>query len=335
MADESARFARSVRRIDVHALDQFDADVARLATDYLRRPPYLTFRRIAQLRGEVFAILDNAHHPLDQQRRLYEIAGRLCALLAHANADLGHPHEADTHARTALICAELTGNDSLRAYVRWVQSNTAYWRGDYRGAAEIARAGQQFARTGTTMLRLTSQEARSRAAARDPEFGDAIASALAARDQVQDDGTEVGVFRFSSGKAAYYASEAFCEMGSAENVTRRADHLRRAQEQARESLQLLDADPYEQGTELHAAAASDLAAAYLAADELDGFAEHLGNVLALPPEHRTVPVIRRVDRMAGQLTAHPETRVGQELRDRIALFSAHPATAPELPAAGG
>ncbi len=111
VADESARFARSVRRIDEHALDQFEADVVRLATDYLRRPVYLSFRRIAQLCGEVFSILD-AHHPLEQQRRLYEIAGRLSALQAHANADLGHPREAETHARTALICAELESFNS-------------------------------------------------------------------------------------------------------------------------------------------------------------------------------------------------------------------------------
>lgn len=334
VADESARFARSIRRIDEYALDQFGADVARLAADYLQRPVYLTFRRIAHLRAEVFSILDNAHHPLDQQRRLYEIAGRLCALLAHANADLGHPHEADTHARTALICAELSGDVPLRGYIRWVQSNTAYWRGDYRGAAEIAHAGREEATAGTTLLRLTSQEARSLAAARDPRFRDAITAALDARENVTEDEVEVGVFRFSPGKAAYYASEAYYEMGMADNVARRAEHLAMAQQQAGESLWLLETDAHEQGTELRAAATCDLAAAQLAAQELDGFAEHLSGVLQLPPEHRTVPVVRRVARMDGQLTSHADTPLVRDLRDQIALFSAHPATAPELPAGG-
>ncbi|WP_242890859.1 hypothetical protein [Actinomadura litoris] len=334
MADESARFARSVRRIDEHALDQFDADVARLATDYLRRPVYLTFRRIAQLRGEVFAILDNAHHPLEQQRRLYLIAGRLCAMLAHANADLGHPQEAETHARTALICAELTGDDSLRAYIRWVQSNTAYWRGDYQDAAEIARSGRKFARTGTTMLRLTSQEARARAAARDPDFSATIAVALEARERVAEDETEIGVFRFSPGKAAYYASEAFCDIGSTGEIAGGPDYLNQAKRQARESIRLLEADTHVQGSELYAAAASDLAAAHLAAEDLDGFAEHLAGVLSLPPEHRTVPVVRRVVRMDRQLAAYANTGLAQDLSEQIALFGAHPATAPELPSGG-
>ncbi|MFC4049036.1 hypothetical protein ACFOY4_05010 [Actinomadura syzygii] len=334
VADESARFARSVRRIDEHALDQFDADVERFATDYLRRPVYLTFRRIAQLRDEVFGILDNAHHPLDQQRRLYMIAGRLCALLAHANADLGHPREAETHARTAQICVELTGDNSLRAYIRWVQSNISYWRGDFRSAAEIAHAGRGLAQSGSAMLRLTSQESRALAAARDSDFGNAISAAVDARDRVADDDAEIGVFRFSPGKAAYYASEAFCEIASSVDAANRSLYLAQAKQQAHEALDLLSNDPHEQGSELYAAAASDLAAAHLAAQELDGFAEHLAGVLALPPEHRTVPVIRRVNRMSEQLEEYADTPLARDLREQIALFSAHPATAPELPAGG-
>lgn len=328
VADDSARFARRVRRIDERALDQFDADVRQLAVDYLRRPPFLTFRRIADLRGEVFAILDEARHPLDQERRLYDVAGRLCALLAHASADLGRPHEAETHVRTALICAELTGDDNLRAYACWVQSNVAYWRGDYRSAADIAHTARRFAASGTTLLRLTSQEARALAAANDTgAFQQAINAARTAREQVLET-DETGVFRFSPGKAAYYASEAYLALGSAQNSSH---DLRRAQEEAHESLQLLAADPEEQGAELHAAATLDLAAAQLAASELDGAEDTLHTILSLAPEHRTVPLIRRLHGIDERLSLHASTTTALDLREQIALFVTHPAATPELP----
>ncbi|MFE0147063.1 hypothetical protein ACFWY5_07965 [Nonomuraea sp. NPDC059007] len=133
-----------VRRLDETAMEQLDADVGRLAEDYLRRPLITTFRRVAGLRADVFSMLDERH--------LYLVAGKLCALLAHASADLGHPAEADTHARTALVCAELINDGPLRAYTRWVQSLIAYWRGDYRSAADIAALGRNHATTGTAML---------------------------------------------------------------------------------------------------------------------------------------------------------------------------------------
>ncbi|MEV1175467.1 hypothetical protein [Nonomuraea sp. NPDC049784] len=242
------------------------------------------------------------------------------------SADLGHPHEAETHARTALVCAKIANDDPLRAYVRWVQSNVAYWRGDYRQAADIAHAGREHATSGTALLRLTSQEARALAAMRDTyTFDRAIGAARDARDQAPT-AAEPGVFRFSPGKAAYYASEAYCALG------RRGD-LSEAKQQAHEAIQLLTMDPDSQGTELLAAAHIDLAAAHLAAGEVDGFAEHLTPVLQIAPEHRTVPVVQRVQRIAAGLTAQAQGRIAAELNERIEMFALHHAVTPQLPAA--
>jgi hypothetical protein len=324
VADDSARFARRFRQVDERVLDQLDDDVRQLAIEYLIRPPYFAFRRIADLRTEVFSILDE-RHPLDQERRLYRVAGQLCGLLAHASADLGHPHEAETHARTALVCAELTDDDPLRAYIRWVQSNVAYWRGDYRRAAEIAHAGRDHASSGTAMLRLASQEARALAAVRDIHgFASAIGAARNARDQLSV-ADEPGVFHFSRGKAAYYASEAYCAMGE-------ANDLREATRQAQEAIHLLTADPSESGAELLAAARIDLAAAHLASGDVDGFADELGPVLSIAPEHRTVPVIQRVRRISGELVPRTHGRLALELSERIDLFTAHHAVPPSQPA---
>ncbi|MGW0803185.1 hypothetical protein [Nonomuraea sp. NPDC002799] len=213
----------------------------------------------------------------------------------------------------------------MRASVRWAQSNIAYWRGDYRRAAEVAHAGRDHATSGTAMLRLTSQEARALAAVRDThEFPAAIAAARDARDRLPA-ADEPGVFRFSRGKAAYYASEAYCAMG-------KADDLREATWQAQQSIQLLTADPSESGAELLAAARTDLAAAHLASGEVDGFADALDPVLSIAPEHRTLPVIQRVRRISGELAPRAHGKIALELRERIDLFTAHHAVAPSQPA---
>ncbi|GAA3516116.1 hypothetical protein FHR32_008726 [Streptosporangium album] len=323
VADDSAQFTRRIRRVDERALDQFDADVSQLAVDYLRRPPYFAFRRVAELRNEVFAVLDS-RHPLDQERRLYLVAGKLCALLAHISADLDHPHEAETHVRTALVCAELVEDDSLRSYARWVQSNVAYWRGDYRRAADIARTAREAATTGSDLLRLVSQETRAIAAMRDRSaFAQVVATAIDVRENAEPT-DEPGVFRFSPGKAAYYVSEAYHAMGSP------AD-LQLAQQQARESVHLLSADPDDQGPSLLAAATLDLVAAQLTAGELDGAAESLRGVLDTRPELRTVPVVQRVRRIDQQLALTKGTSLILDLREQTALFIAHPAATPEIP----
>ena len=200
------------------------------------------------------------------------VAGKLCALLAHISADLDHPTEAETHVRTALVCAELTGDNRLRSYARWVQSNVAYWRGDYRLAAGIARTARETATAGTDLLRLVSQEARAVAAMQDRSaFGKVIATAIDARESAEPT-DEPGVFRFSPGKAAYYASEAYHAMGGPED-------LQLAQRQARESVHLLSTDPDDQGPSLLAAATLDLVTAQLTAGELDGAAESLRDLV--------------------------------------------------------
>lgn len=326
VADDSAQFTRRIRRVDEHTLDQFDADVGQLAVEYLRRPPYVAFRHVAELRNEVFTVLDS-RHPLDQERRLYLVVGKLCALLAHISADLNHPYEAETHIRTALVCAELTEDNRLRSYARWVQSNVAYWRGDYRRAADIANTARETATTGSDMLRLVSQQARAVAAMQDrSEFSRVIAAAI----DVREAGTETelieepGVFRFSTGKAAYYASEAYHAMGSRED-------LQHAQEHARESVYLLSTDPNDQGPSLLAAVTLDLVAAQLTAGELDGAAESLRGVLDTRPELRTVPVVQRVQRIDKQLALTESTPLILDLREQTMLFIAHPAVTPEIP----
>ena len=224
----------------------------------------------------------------------------------------------------------MVGDVDLAAYVRWVQSNTAYWQGDYRAAAQLAAAGLTGAGNGNEVLRLSSQQARAWAAAgRADDCEAALSQAANARDRMVGEPRPEGVFAFPTGKAAYYASEVRLALGGADNA-------RQAVTQAQEALALLEADPETQNAgELHAATRLDLAAAHLRFGDLDAVATHTRVVLDLPAESRTVPIMGR---MAGTYRALGEpgaasSRQVLDLREQIEVFTAYPAArnAPELP----
>jgi hypothetical protein len=319
--EESARFVRGIHGgVDHDVLDQLGADVRQLATDYLARPPLLLFRPLSRLRAEVFNLLDRRQRP-GLLPPLYAVAGRLCALLAHASADLGHSYAAETHTRTAWLCADLADDDSLRAYVRWVQSNVAFWDGEYRLAAQTANSGQRYATKGSNLLRLASQEARAWAACGEAVAAErALSVAASARDnEVPDD--QAGVFRFDPGKAAYYASEVRLALGGENNA-------RLAVRNANDALDLFAQAPQVQHSpEFVAAARLDLANAHLALSDLESAAGQLRTVLRLPVESRTQPIVGRVG-AAGQTLRSPRfthSALALELVDEIALFRAYPA----------
>jgi hypothetical protein len=321
VADESARFIRLVTATPTRDLvDQLATEVRGHAVDFLRRPPYEIFRPVAARRREVFGLLDGHVRP-NLLTDLYLIAGQLTALLAHAAADLGQPFAAEAHARTAWLCADLSGNPGLAAYVRWVQSNIAYWTKDYVAAAQLAQYGERIAGTGSSAVRLASQRARAWAAAgREAELSTALADAASAREALVPEPGEVGVFAFCAGKSAYYSAEARLSQGTVEAA-------RLAQRDAEESIELLlrESPPC---PELLAAARLDLAAARLALGDLSGVAAAIAPVLELPAERRTIPVVQRAARMGQSLAEarFADSTTGKELRGRIAQFIAEPAT---------
>jgi hypothetical protein len=120
----SQRGPCAVRAASPEVLEQLDGDVTRLAREYLRSPPYALVRSLSVARAEVFAMIDARPHPRFLPD-LYRVAGRFTALLAHASSDPGQAYAADSHARSALLCAQYGGDLEPGAYVRWVQSNRA------------------------------------------------------------------------------------------------------------------------------------------------------------------------------------------------------------------
>jgi hypothetical protein len=322
-AEESAQFRRwsATTNVDDDVLEQMEADVAEIALRYLIDPPASVFSRLIGARNDVFTLIagrQSPRHTMD----LYKIGGQMCALLAHASADLGHPHAANTHARTALHCAEVAGHTPLRVYTRWVQSNVAYWNGDYDNAAGLVESALPDATTGTALLRLTSQQARINAARHDPA-GVARALAVAASAPTDPTADEPGVFAFATGKAAYYASEAHRELGG-------TGHLNAAVNWAVTAVDEFAAER-RPNPQFVAAASIDLARAHLARGDLDAVGEHLAPILSSTvTEQRTVPVISRATSLNLLLAKHPDivsSRVAG-LRDDLAEFCAAPAISP-------
>ena len=323
MADsESADFARTAM-IDIRdeTLAQLEADVNRLAVEFLHRPPYAILPALASHRRDLFALIDR--HPRPRALpMLYRLAGQLSVLLAHASHDLGHSSTADAHARVSWMCADLAEDDALHCYTRWVQSQLAYWQGRFREAAELALDGQRFADNASDALRMASQEARARAAMADEqETGRALAVAAEHRMQTPSEPHPAGVFYFAPGKAAYYASEVRLALGGAANI-------RLAVSEAQAAVALFAAGPeHERSPELTAAAHLDLVAAFLASTDLDAASAAANPVFQLPVESRTIPIVQRVAKIRGALD-RPDfhgAALAADLREQTSLFCAYPA----------
>jgi hypothetical protein len=319
-ADESAAFQRwsAATNVNEDVLEQMHDDVADLARTYLTDPPAAIFARAVNLRDTTIQLLAGGRQKPLHTIELYRVAGSACALLAHAAADLNQTQAAITQARTALHCADMIDFKPLRVYTRWVQSNVAYWDGRYSEAARLVESAFDDATSGTSMLRMRSQQARI-AAARGDDAGMAralIAADAASREESID---EPGVFGFASGKAAYYTSEAYRETGQTTEAVRWAQLA--VDEFAAERRP---------STQLVAAAQMDLARAYLAADDVDAVGEHLAPMLSgVQSEHRTVPVLSRARTLSTLLGEH-DAPAAATLRDELLAFCAAPAVAPPL-----
>ncbi|MGH3694951.1 MAG: hypothetical protein ACRDRX_13355 [Pseudonocardiaceae bacterium] len=325
-AEESAQFRRwsATSNVDDDVLDQMTADVAELAQREQTDPPATMFSSLLGARDDVFTLIAGRQQPR-HTTSLYKIAGQVCGMLSMVTFDLGHPDAANTHARTALHCAEVSGHTPLRGFVRYVQSNVAYWGGRYDEAAALVEAALPDATSGTALLRLASQQARINAARRQPgEVSRALAlAATAPTERIPD---EPGTFGFDAGTAALCASEAHGAFSETE-------HLDAAVDWARTAVDEFTAQSQPKSMYL-VAARFDLAIAHLGRGELEAVGEHLAPILrSTDAEYRTVPIIgraRSLNTLLGQRADLASSTLAA-LRDDLAEFVTHPApTPPEL-----
>ncbi|MGH3824686.1 MAG: hypothetical protein ACRDRA_17910 [Pseudonocardiaceae bacterium] len=330
-ASESARFGQFAEQSNVgpHTLEQFRADLVRIVTIYPNRPVYPLFVELRTLRNRAFELLEGRQHP-EQSRELYLMAGVLCGVLANASFDLGWLPAAETQARTAFLCAELAGNNALRAWIRGTQSLVAYWDERPRAAVELAADGWRYVpEAGTARVRLASIEARAYARLGDRHGTEsALARAEQARDEMRGADDPGGMLAFPLAKQSYYAATARLWLGGKDS------HIE-AERDAAHAVELYESDPPEQRRlgEL-CLARLDLAAARLGRDDLDGTAEQLQDVLAIAGQRRIESVSRRLNQV-GRALRRPKYQtcaLALNLHDQIRSF-AHASALPALPGA--
>ncbi|MFD8378947.1 XRE family transcriptional regulator [Streptomyces sp. NPDC059679] len=310
----------SASNVDDTLLEQLDTDVIRLASDYVSKPLSEVFQEIGTLRRSVFDLLHGRQHP-HQSAHLYLAAGRLSGLAAHIALDLGQYAAAATHSRTVWRCAESAGHNGLRAWVRSMQSLIAYWRQDYRQAAELARAGMPYAGGGTIGARLLSLEARAIAA-----LGDR-ASALRAVEAAKDarsayaSGVELpGVFTFPEAKQWTYAGTTLLALGGR--------HVGRAIEASSRAIVLYESAPQEdQSSGDIQAARLDLATAHLANGDIDGLRDKLITVLEMEPGRRTASISKRLLAVSARLSepVYAGSPMVLDLRENVREACSRPA----------
>lgn len=277
-------------------LAEVDRGVRDLAVGYLGRPATPVLEQAAELRREITTKLRAGAHRPSEHADLLLAAGRLSGVLAYAALDLGGSQAATAHAAAAWRCADLLGDDELRAWVRGTQSLVARFDGDYVRALDFATEGQSYSRRGTSIIRLLCGEAQCWANLGDPtRTHHALDRALAARDHQYGDDDVAGLFEFSEAKQHYYAGSSLIWLTDPRDAVR-------AQAEARLAISVWQQEPRgRRSLDDEALAHVYLATARLQCGEPEGAMEALRTVLDLPPERRISWIAKRLRRVAHML----------------------------------
>ncbi|WP_040838817.1 helix-turn-helix domain-containing protein [Nocardia brevicatena] len=317
-AHEASEHAEKAESTNVGAatLEQLDADVTRIANDYVHIPPMPMMVEMLRVRRRVYRLLEGHQRPADTSH-LYLLAGTLSGLLANASTDLGYLDAAGEQIRAAWAYAELCGHNGLRAWARGMHALIEYWSERPHRALQLAQSGQQYTDSATAAVRLHSIEARiwsKIGSVSDTER--CIRAAEEARDRSGVDSLHDGVggvFGFPEAKAGYYAGATYIHLGMAEP----------ALEATRRTIELYASGPSRQrsyGAE--SLARVDSAAAHLINGSLDGAAEALRPVLDLDEDKRIAQLEERLTGLRRRICA-PAFRGAAEARaldERIEEF---------------
>src|SRR5690606_17637113 len=207
--------------VGANTLEQLDADVVRIANDYVHEPPVPMTVEMLRVRRRVYRLLEGHQRPADT-RHLYLLAGTLTGLLANASTDLGYLDAAAEQVRAAWAYAELCDHNALRAWTRGMHALIECRSQRPRRAVLLAQSGQEYAESATARVRLFNIEARMWATLGDTAETDRCVRAAeeaGTRGAADDLHDEIGgVFGFPDAKAQYYAGTTYIHLGQAEQA---------------------------------------------------------------------------------------------------------------------
>jgi transcriptional regulator with XRE-family HTH domain len=281
-------------------ISELQEGVAVTAVDYLASPPGPMMDRAHVLRGEAFERIRSGHHRPQDRSDLYVTAGRLSGVLSYALLDMGDADEALEHATAAGRCAEFAGDAELSAWVAGTKSLIARFQGDYGRALEYVRDGYQWVGHGhgTGEARLRCGEAQCLANLGDSRAANqALDGAEAARERIRKADTLEGLFGFSRAKQCYYAGSSLIWLQGGHDAERAA-------REAIEAISLWRSGPVEERSlDDERLAHIYLATARVQLDDVEGAADALAAVLSLPVEEQISWIVKRMERVAGMLSA--------------------------------
>ena len=163
-------------------LEQLDADVRRIAVDYVHSPPLPMFAEMLRVRNRIYVLLAGRQKPT-ATAQLHLMAGMLCGLLANASTDLGYRDAAAEQARAAWAYGEIVGHSGLRAWTRGMQALVEYWSGRPEHAVRLAQSASKYADSATVAIRLHAIEARAWSLIGDAREADRCLSRIAGTEQ--------------------------------------------------------------------------------------------------------------------------------------------------------
>ncbi|MQY10729.1 hypothetical protein SRB5_08420 [Streptomyces sp. RB5] len=298
-------------------LDQLRDVVGVLARDYHSFSAFEVLQCARRLREEAEQHRDRTQVPV-QQQDLLVIAGQACALLSAAAFDLGSLDGATRLARAADLYGETTRYTPLRGFAGGVLAYIAYFSDRPAEAVQIAQRARMLSGLGDIAhRRLAAIEARAHG-----HRGD-TASAQQALDASRREGpghidhlhdAVGGEFGFPDERLAMSNASTCLLLGDGEQ----------AEAAARTALDLVTNRPEaQQSARVVGGAAADLAASRLLRDDLDGAAEALEHVWAVPGEQRATGLLTRTARVRRALAGERFRRapLAEETAERLEHFS--------------
>ncbi|MEQ4717935.1 hypothetical protein [Nonomuraea sp. B19D2] len=328
-ADQSREAAAEAElELGQAAMEQLEDDVVLLARTYLLRPPMEAFPDLVARRDQVRAMREETRRP-DQLSDLYRLESVASILMAEACIDLGQTRHATDHARAAWSAAKNIGHVPLAVWARGMMATSAYWSGQPRDAVTAITRAEQHHPVGIAAARVHSIAARawSHLGDKDKTVA-AIRAAMEARaaDRGGDDLQAIGgVFDWDPVREQRCFSSALLQLLQVRGqefepaavrqfTSRILEHTRTALADAR----ALPAD--QRSLMVEATIGIEMTTAFVILGDLLNARQTMNDVLELPANKRTFPVVHRLKGLHQQLVLTQQTQQAESLNSDVTTF---------------
>jgi len=223
---ERVRWLSSSNSTD-ELLTQLDRLVSAVVDEYEASGPSALAPRVLDQRRAVETLLRGHQHPR-HRRELLRAAGKLSGLLGYMSVNLGRFPTAAAYCDEAFRLGAYAEDPELQAWSRGTDSLRAYYTGDYKLSAELARDGQRFAAKGAQSIRLAiNGEARALARLGDARgTNEAVARAYRESERCPTpDGVSscISFGPYSLARTASNAATAYVHLGDKRRVQEHVD----------------------------------------------------------------------------------------------------------------